>query len=89
MQAAVPEGKGAMLAVMGLENDTLISLIKKFDIKKGTCEIANDNSPGQIILSGTKDTLVAFSNHLKVEKKKINISTCQCPFPLFPNETSC
>ena len=88
MQAAVPEGKGAMLAVMGLENDTLTSLIKKFDIKKGTCEIANDNSPGQIILSGTKDTLVAFSNHLKVEKK-INIFTCQCPFPLFPNETSC
>ena len=80
MQAAVPEGKGAMLAVMGLENDTLISLIKKFDIKKGTCEIANDNSPGQIILSGTKDTLVAFSNHLKVEKKRSIFLPVSAPF---------
>ena len=80
MQAAVPEGKGAMLAVMGLENDTLTSLIKKFDIKKGTCEIANDNSPGQIILSGTKDTLVAFSNHLKVEKKRSIFLPVSAPF---------
>ena len=80
MQAAVPEGKGAMLAVMGLQSDILISLIKKFDTKKGTCEIANDNSPGQIILSGTKDTLTAFSNHLKVEKKRSIFLPVSAPF---------
>ena len=57
MQAAVPLGKGAMLAVMGIENDELKELINNFDKKNGTCEIANDNSKGQIILSGTKDTL--------------------------------
>ena len=44
-------------------------LIKKFDIIKGICEIANDNSPGQIILSGNKETLINFSNDLKNEKK--------------------
>ena len=57
MQDAVPEGKGAMLAVMGLSIDEL-NIFKKVDLKNGICEIANDNSPGQIILSGSKETLI-------------------------------
>ena len=80
MQAAVPVGKGAMLAVMGLENNELKSLIKKFDIKDGICEIANDNSPGQIILSGSKTTLVSFSNYLKAEKKRSIFLPVSAPF---------
>ena len=80
MQAAVPEGKGAMLAVMGLDINELNLLIKKFDNKKGICEIANDNSPGQIILSGDKQTLVAFSNELKVEKKRSIFLPVSAPF---------
>ena len=87
MQDAVPEGKGAMLAVMGLSIDELNILFKKVDLKNGICEIANDNSPGQIILSGSKETLNSFSNYLKAEKK-INFFTCQRTFPLFINETS-
>ena len=79
MQAAVPQGEGAMLAVMGLNINELDSLIKKFD-KKGICEIANDNSPGQIILSGDKQTLVAFSNYLKVEKKRSIFLPVSAPF---------
>ena len=69
MQTAVPEGKGAMLAVMGLDINELNSLLKNFDNKKGVCEIANDNSLGQIILSGNKESLVVFSKILKAEKK--------------------
>ena len=80
MQAAVPQGEGAMLAVMGLDINELNSLIKKFDNKKGICEIANDNSPGQIILSGDKQTLVAFSNDLKVEKKRSIFLPVSAPF---------
>ena len=49
-------------------------------IKKGICEIANDNSPGQIILSGDKQTLVAFSNYLKVEKKRSIFLPVSAPF---------
>ena len=79
MQAAVPQGEGAMLAVMGLDINELDKLIKKFD-KKGICEIANDNSPGQIILSGDKQTLVAFSNYLKVEKKRSIFLPVSAPF---------
>ncbi len=80
MQAAVPDGQGAMLAVMGLDKNELNSLLKKFDKKKGICEIANDNSPGQIILSGDKQTLVAFSNELKIEKKRSIFLPVSAPF---------
>ncbi len=80
MQAAVPDGKGAMLAVMGLNIHELNSLIKKFDTKKGICEIANDNSSGQIILSGSKETLVNFSNYLKAEKKRSIFLPVSAPF---------
>ena len=80
MQAAVPEGEGAMLAVMGLNITELNTLLKKFDIKKGVCEIANDNSPGQIILSGNKETLVDFSNNLKIEKKRSIFLPVSAPF---------
>ena len=69
MQAAVPDGEGAMLAVMGLDINELNSFIKKLDSEKGICEIANDNCPGQIILSGSKKKLTAFNNYLKTEKK--------------------
>ena len=80
MQAAVPEGKGAMLAVMGLEIEALKQLIKKFNTKDDICEIANDNSPGQIILSGNKDALTAVSNYLKNEKKRSIFLPVSAPF---------
>ena len=80
MQDAVPEDKGAMLAVMGLDINELNLLIKKFDVKKNICEIANDNSPGQIILSGNKETLVSFSNILKTEKKRSIFLPVSAPF---------
>ena len=80
MQAAVPEGKGAMLAVMGLDTKELNFFLKKFDDKTGICEIANDNSPGQIILSGNKETLINFSNILKNEKKKSIFLPVSAPF---------
>ena len=80
MQAAVPVNEGAMLAVMGLNINELNLLIKNFDKKKGICEVANDNSPGQIILSGNKETLVAFSNKLKAEKKRSIFLPVSAPF---------
>ena len=80
MQAAVPEDKGAMLAVMGSSKEELDTLINKFDKKKGICEIANDNSPGQVILSGTKETLVDFNENLKVEKKRSIFLPVSAPF---------
>ena len=80
MQEAVPEGKGAMLAVMGLKADELNSHIKQANLKNGVCEIANDNSTSQIILSGNKETLSEFNNYLKKEKKKSIFLPVSAPF---------
>ena len=49
MQEAVPEGKGSMLAVMGSKIDDLVKYIGEIDKSRGVCEIANDNSNGQVI----------------------------------------
>ena len=80
MQSAVPLGKGAMLAVMGLNITELNSMLKKNEFGKGVCEVANDNSPGQIILSGEKETLMDFSGKLKAEKKKSIFLPVSAPF---------
>ena len=80
MQTAVPEGIGAMLAVMGLETNDLNSILDNFDKKNGICEIANDNSSGQIILSGNKDTLINFNNILKDQKQRAIFLPVSAPF---------
>ncbi len=80
MQSAVPEGKGAMLAVMGLNIEELNTILKNFENKSGVCEVANDNSPGQIIISGNKETLMDLSNKLKEEKKRSIFLPVSAPF---------
>ncbi len=51
MDEALPAGMGTMAAVIGLEQDKILSICKNID---GVCEIANYNCPGQIVISGTK-----------------------------------
>jgi [acyl-carrier-protein] S-malonyltransferase len=51
MQQAVPLGQGAMSALLGPDLDQTKKLIKEAG-KLGICEIANDNCPGQIVISG-------------------------------------
>ena len=58
MQLAVPAGVGGMLAVLGIEDITLIEKIAATATEKaGLCEVANDNCPGQCVLSGYKSAL--------------------------------
>ena len=79
MQEAVPEGKGAMLAVLGLKMDEIEDYIKR--VKNiGVCEIANDNSENQIILSGEKKTIDEISNIFKNKKIKSIILPVSAPF---------
>ncbi len=52
MQKAVPAGEGAMAAILGLEEDAVAAVAKEASVV-GACAIANDNSPGQIVISGT------------------------------------
>jgi len=51
MQSAVPVGKGAMAAVLGGDEDQINAILT--DAKSsGLVQIANDNAPGQIVISG-------------------------------------
>jgi [acyl-carrier-protein] S-malonyltransferase len=51
MQAAVPPGIGAMAAIIGLEKDAVSALAAEA-AQGETCVLANDNSPGQLVISG-------------------------------------
>lgn len=53
MQAAVPVGEGAMVAVIGLETSDVETICAKV-AGLGACQIANDNGGGQLVVSGAK-----------------------------------
>lgn len=54
MEAAVPAGKGSMAAIIGLDTLTLEQICTAV---KGSAQIANYNSPGQVVVSGETDTI--------------------------------
>lgn len=53
MQSAVPVGEGAMAAILGLDLDVAKAVASKAAGDE-ICEAANDNAPGQVVLSGSK-----------------------------------
>ena len=58
MQNAVPIGEGAMIAILGMSIDEIekeIEILPKGEI----CEIANDNSNGQVVVSGKKNVFLS------------------------------
>ena len=66
MQESVGGIETKMVAVIGLDIVNLETELRTFTLKKNeVCEIANDNCPGQIILSGTKNAIEEFSTILK------------------------
>jgi [acyl-carrier-protein] S-malonyltransferase len=55
MQSAVPVGEGGMSALLGAEIDQAEALAKECAAATGgVCVVANDNAPGQVVISGTK-----------------------------------
>ena len=79
MQSAVPLGVGGMMAVLGAEIDHIENLIKE-NFDKIKCFIANDNSIGQLILSGKNDELEKLSSLLKEKKIKYIKLPVSAPF---------
>ncbi len=80
MQEAVPSGKGSMIAVMGLDHNEINKFIEEIKSDKGVCEVANDNSYSQIILSGDKSAIDEISKNLKNNKKKSIPLPVSAPF---------
>ena len=69
MQNSVPKGEGGMLAVLGLKIKSLEKILQ--DNKNNfQVEVANDNSDGQIVLSGKTKDLQNLSEFLKDKKIK-------------------
>ena len=64
MQLAVPKGEGGMLVVLGTDVKIISDLLNE-NQKKYQCFIANDNSTGQIVLSGMNKDLDALTEDLK------------------------
>lgn len=56
MQQAVPEGAGAMYAIIGLDNETIINACKTAE-QGEVVSAVNFNSPGQVVIAGSKDAV--------------------------------
>ena len=64
MQNAVPKGEGGMLAVLGSTVETIEKILEK-NQNDFNAQIANDNSEGQIVLSGKSADLAKLNEVLK------------------------
>ena len=57
MQAAVPVGKGAMAAIIGLDMAAVDAICADATDGDNACQIANDNGGGQLVISGHKEAV--------------------------------
>lgn len=62
MQRAVPVGQGAMAALIGADIETAEAAAEAGS-KVGVCAVANDNAPGQVVISGAKAAVEAANAH--------------------------
>ena len=69
MQNAVPKGEGGMLAVLGSKVEIIEDLLNK-NRNNFIAQIANDNSDGQIVLSGKNIDIEKLIHVLKSKKVK-------------------
>ena len=74
MQSSVPKGEGGMIAVLGSKIDIIENIIKE-NKNKYECFIANDNSEGQIVLSGNIIDL----EKMIIDLKSNNIKNIKLP----------
>tara|TARA_B100000686_G_C16680969_1_gene911914 strand:+ start:325 stop:1242 length:918 start_codon:yes stop_codon:yes gene_type:complete len=79
MQESVSEKEGAMLAILGMKIDEVENEISSFS-KNGICEISNDNSNSQIVISGERKIIEKFNENLRQKKKKGILLPVSAPF---------
>lgn len=76
MQDTVPQGKGSMAAILGLNRDKVENIIKSID--SGIVEVANYNSPGQIVISGESkhidEAMIKLKENGAKRAVKLNVS---------------
>ena len=74
MQMSMPKGKGGMIAILGSDIDKIKNLLIENE-NKYKCYIANDNSVGQIVVSGEIENL----NLMSLDLKKNSIKNIKLP----------
>jgi [acyl-carrier-protein] S-malonyltransferase len=74
MQSSVPKGEGGMVAVLGSEISVIENIISE-NKHKYECFVANDNSEGQIVLSGNLKDL----EKIMIDLKSKNIKNIKLP----------
>ena len=79
MQNALPKGEGGMIAVLGIAFDEIKKIIIESEAQN-TCFVANDNSNGQIVISGKIKSLDSFSKILDSKKIKYIKLQVSAPF---------
>jgi [acyl-carrier-protein] S-malonyltransferase len=65
MQKAVPVGEGAMAALLGLDADKAAEIAREA-AQGDVCDVANDNAPGQVVVSGAR---AAVERAVEIAKK--------------------
>tara|TARA_B100000674_G_scaffold495820_1_gene524300 strand:+ start:931 stop:1860 length:930 start_codon:yes stop_codon:yes gene_type:complete len=88
MQNAVPNGEGGMLAILGRKIQDVDILLKE-NYKKFQCYVANDNSVGQIVVSGKISSIELLEQILKKQNIKFIRLQVSAPFhcPLMKKAT--
>jgi [acyl-carrier-protein] S-malonyltransferase len=82
MQSAVPVGIGTMAAIIGPELPVLEGVIREalaeLNDPNESCEIANDNAPGQVVVSGTRaavEKVMALAKNVRAKRAiELNVS---------------
>ena len=66
MSNEVPNGEGSMAAILGLDVETIERICKEVEDETNMCvQPANYNCPGQIVISGKKEAVLAACDRLK------------------------
>lgn len=77
MQSAVPQGVGAMAAILGLADDQVIELCKQVTAAgEGSVEAANYNAQGQVVIAGS----AALVNQVMTLAKSSRVKRLHCLF---------
>lgn len=80
MQKAVPEGKGAMTAVMSMEAARLEDYCKKASASGESVEVVNYNSPQQLVVAGDAKAVKRLEEALTAESVKFVSLAVSAPF---------
>jgi [acyl-carrier-protein] S-malonyltransferase len=79
MQQAVPVGLGAMAALLGLDDETARAVASEA-AQGEVCQAANDNAPGQVVVSGHKTAVQRAIEIAKARGSRAMLLQVSAPF---------